>query len=142
MNKTIKNKLQQNKRDLILLQFLLSHHIEKTLEHNNKLYNRGDLFEMALTRELVKRDGLHAISQGDWTYNGVSAEIKSLTKQTGASEQEQGTTRNYYLIAYNDGDKITIKLINKKDLKTRFEKTRRKITYQDNINLGVEIKGL
>ena len=142
MNKTIKDKLQQNKRDMILLEFLLSHNIDKTLAHNNKLYNRGDLFEMALTRELVKRDGLHAISQGDRTYNGVSVEIKYLTKQTGASDQEQGTTCNYYLIGFNDGDKITIKLINKKDLKTRFEKTRRKITYQDNINLGVEIKGL
>ena len=142
MNKTLKAKLQQNKRDIVLLEFLLSHNIDKTLANNDNLYNRGDLFEMALTQELVKRDGLHAISQGDRTYNGVSVEIKYLTKQTGASDQEQGTTCNYYLIGFNDGAKITIKLINKKDLKTRFEKTRRKITYQDNINLGVEIKGL
>ena len=142
MNKTIKQKLQQNKRDMILLEFLLSHNIDKTLANNDNLYNRGDLFEMALTRELVKRDGLHAVSQGDRTYNGVSVEIKYLTKQTGASDQEQGTTCNYYLIGFNDGDKIIIKLINKKDLKTRYEKTRRKIAYQDNINLGIEIKGL
>lgn len=142
MNKTLKAKLQQNKRDIVLLEFLLSHNIDKTLANNDNLYNRGDLFEMALTKELVKRDGLHAVSQGDRIFNGVSVEIKYLTKQTGASDQEQGTTCNYYLIGFNDGDKITIKLINKKDLKTRFEKTRRKITYQDNINLGVEIKGL
>ena len=76
MNKTLKAKLQQNKRDMILLEFLLSHNIDKTLANNDNLYNRGDLFEMALTRELVKRDGLHAVSQGDWTYNGVSVEIK------------------------------------------------------------------
>ena len=142
MNKTIKQKLQQNKRDMILLEFLLSHNIDKTLANNDNLYNRGDLFEMALTRELVKRDGLHAVSQGDWTYNGVSVEIKYLTKQTGASDQMNGTICNYYLIGFNDGDKITIKLIKKKDLKTRYEKTRQKITYQDNINLGIEIKGL
>ena len=36
MNKTIKQKLQQNKRDLILLEFLISHNIDKTLAHNNK----------------------------------------------------------------------------------------------------------
>ena len=120
MNKTLKAKLQQNKRDIVLLEFLLSHNIDKTLANNNNLYNRGDLFEMALTRELVKRDGLHAISQGDWTYNGVSVEIKYLTKQRGASDQEQGTTCNYYLIGFNDGDKITIKLINKGILLTAF----------------------
>ena len=142
MNKSIKDKLEQNKRDLILLEFLLSHHIEKTLEHNNKLYNRGELFEMALTQELVKRTGRHEISTGDWIYNGEPVEIKYLSTQTGASDQEQGTTCKHYLIGFNDGDKIIIKLINKKDLKTRYEKTRRKIAYQDNINLGIEIKGL
>lgn len=142
MNKTIKDKLQQNKRDMILLEFLLSHNIDKTLAHNNKLYNRGDLFEMALTQELVKRTGRHEISTGDRTFNGEPVEIKYVSIQTGASDQEKGTTCNYYLIGFNDGDKITIKLIKKKDLKTRFEKTRRKIAYQDNINLGVEIKGL
>ena len=38
MNKTIKEKLQQNKRDLILLEFLLSHNIDKTLANNDNLY--------------------------------------------------------------------------------------------------------
>ena len=142
MNKSIKDKLQQNKRDIVLLEFLLSHNIDKTLAHNNNLYNRGDLFEMALTQELVKRTGRHEISTGDRTFNGEPVEIKYVSIQTGASDQEKGTTCNYYLIGFNDGDKITIKLIKKKDLKTRFEKTRRKIAYQDNINLGVEIKGL
>ena len=142
MNKSIKDKLQQNKRDIVLLEFLLSHNIDKTLAHNNNLYNRGDLFEMALTQELVKRTGRHEISTGDRTFNGEPVEIKYVSIQTGASDQERGTTCNYYLIGFNDGDKITIKLIKKKDLKTRFEKTRRKIAYQDNINLGVEIKGL
>lgn len=142
MNKTIKEKLQQNKRDMILLEFLLSHNIDKTLANNDNLYNRGDLFEMALTQELVKRTGRHEISTGDWTFNGEPVEIKYLSTQTGASDQEKGTTCKHYLIGFNDGDKIIIKLINKKDLKTRYEKTRRKIAYQDNINLGVEIKGL
>ena len=142
MNKTLKAKLQQNKRDIVLLEFLLSHNIDKTLANNDNLYNRGDLFEMALTQELVKRTGRHEISTGDWIYNGEPVEIKYLSTQTGASDQEKGTTCNYYLIGFNDGDKITIKLIKKKDLKTRFEKTRCKIAYQDNINLGVEIKGL
>ena len=87
MNKTIKEKLQQNKRDMILLEFLISHNIDKTLAHNNKLYNRGDLFEMALTRELVKRTGRHEISTGDWTFNGEPVEIKYLSTQTGASDQ-------------------------------------------------------
>ena len=58
MNKTLKAKLQQNKRDMVLLKFLISHNIDKTLTNNDNLYNRGDLFEMALTRELVKATGL------------------------------------------------------------------------------------
>ena len=38
MNKTLKAKLQQNKRDIVLLEFLLSHDIDKTLANNDNLY--------------------------------------------------------------------------------------------------------
>ena len=90
--------------------------------------------------QLVKRNGLHEVSKGDYIYNGEIVEIKYLTKKTGASKDLKGTIAQKYLIGFNSGEEIILKLIDKKDLKTRVDGKRLKITYQDNIGLGVRVK--
>lgn len=132
-------RLTTNKRDLVLLQFIIDNGAQELTETNTN-FNRGDFFEMALTKERVKRNGLHEISKGDFIFNGEIVEIKYLTKKTGASKDKQGTRANYYLIGFNNGETIELRLIKKCDLVTRHDGTREKITFQDNINKGVRVE--
>lgn len=132
-------RLTTNKRDLVLLQFIIDNGTQELTETNTN-FNRGDFFEMALTKERVKRNGLHEMSKGDYIYNGEIVEIKYLTKKTGASKDKRGTLANYYLIGFNNGETIELRLIKKCDLVTQHDGTREKITFQDNINKGVRVK--
>lgn len=130
-------RLLQNKVDMVLAQFIADHNATELVENSD--FNRGDFFEMAITGEKVKRSGLHEMSKGDYEYNGEIVEIKYLTKKTGASKDLKGTVAKKYLIGFNSGKEIIIKLIDKKDLRCRVDGKRLKITYQDNIELGVRV---
>lgn len=130
-------RLAQNKNDHILLDFIQSRAAQSLVA--NATFNRGDFFEMAITLEPVKRTGLHVVSEGDFIYHGQPVEIKYLTKKSGASKDRKGTIANYYLIGFNTGKEIELRLIAKKDLVIKKEKTREKIRYQDNITLGVKL---
>ena len=130
-------RLLENKVDKVLAEFIIEKGAADLV--NSATFNRGDFFEMAITGEQVKRSGLHEVSKGDYEYNGEIVEIKYLTKKTGASKDLKGTIAKYYLIGFNSGKEIVIKLIAKKDLRCRLDGKRQKITYQDNIELGVKV---
>lgn len=129
-------KLQQNKLDNVLASFIIKNQVE-ALINNNKAFNRGDFFEMAITKEAVKRNGLHGISQGDFILNGEVIEIKYITKKTKASQQLKGTIANYYLIGFNNGSNIELRLIKKCDLVVNDNH----LSYKDNYNKGVLVMG-
>lgn len=127
-------KLNQNKVDMVLAQFIARAGVENLVE--NATFNRGDFFEMAITKEPVKRSGLHEISKGDFILNGVVVEIKYLTKKTKASKDLKGTLATHYLIGFNNGNEIELRLIPKSELVVRQDN---RIAYQDNINKGVRL---
>lgn len=126
-------KNSESRADHILADF-----IEKHLQDLNLVIcaNRGDMFESALTQEPTKRSGLHVVSTGDWVFNGEVVEIKYITKKTKASNQRLGTIANYYLIGFNDGLSIDLRLIKKCDLIVNKDN---KISYQDNHDLGIKV---
>lgn len=113
------------------------------LVNASKAFNRGDFTEMAITLAPVARDGLHGVSKGDAVIviNGIAyvIEIKYLTKKTSASEALKGTIASHYLLACNDGEKVTLRLMPKGEMKKRMVSGAEKIAYQDNCNLGQEI---
>lgn len=127
-------RLNQNKVDMVLAQFIARAGVENLVE--NATFNRGDFFEMAITKEPVKRSGLHEISKGDFILNGVVVEIKYLTKKTKASKDLKGTLATHYLIGFNNGNEIELRLIAKSELVVRKDN---RIAYQDNINKGVRL---
>ena len=127
-------KLNQNKVDMVLAQFIVRAGVENLVE--NATFNRGDFFEMAITKEPVKRNGLHEISKGDFVLNGMVVEIKYLTKKTKASKDLKGTLATHYLIGFNNGNEIELRLIAKNELVVRQDN---RIAYQDNINKGVRL---
>ena len=127
-------KLNQNKVDMVLAQFIVRAGVENLVE--NATFNRGDFFEMAITKEPVKRSGLHEISKGDFVLNGMVVEIKYLTKKTKASKDLKGTLATHYLIGFNNGNEIELRLIAKNELVVREDN---RIAYQDNINKGVRL---
>lgn len=127
-------RLNQNKVDMVLAQFIARAGVENLVE--NATFNRGDFFEMAITKEPVKRNGLHEISKGDFILNGVVVEIKYLTKKTKASKDLKGTLATHYLIGFNNGNEIELRLIAKSELVVRPDN---RIAYQDNINKGVRL---
>ena len=91
---------------------------------------------MAITKEPVKRSGLHEVSKGDFVFNGMTVEIKYLTKKTKASKDLKGTLATHYLIGFNNGNEIELRLIAKNELVVRQDN---RIAYQDNINKGVRL---
>ena len=127
-------RLNQNKVDMVLAQFIARAGVENLVE--NATFNRGDFFEMAITKEPVKRNGLHEISKGDFVLNGMVVEIKYLTKKTKASKDLKGTLATHYLIGFNNGNEIELRLIAKNELVVREDN---RIAYQDNINKGVRL---
>lgn len=127
-------RLNQNKVDMVLAQFIARAGVENLVE--NATFNRGDFFEMAITKEPVKRTGLHEVSKGDFILNGVVVEIKYLTKKTKASKDLKGTLATHYLIGFNNGNEIELRLIAKSELVVRPDN---RIAYQDNINKGVRL---
>ena len=127
-------RLNQNKVDMVLAQFIVRAGVENLVE--NATFNRGDFFEMAITKEPVKRNGLHEISKGDFILNGMVVEIKYLTKKTKASKDLKGTLATHYLIGFNNGNEIELRLIAKNELVVREDN---RIAYQDNINKGVRL---
>lgn len=127
-------RLNQNKVDMVLAQFIAHAGVENLVE--NATFNRGDFFEMAITKEPVKRSGLHEISKGDFVLNGMVVEIKYLTKKTKASKDLKGTLATHYLIGFNNGNEIELRLIAKNELVVREDN---RIAYQDNINKGVRL---
>ena len=127
-------RLNQNKVDMVLAQFIVRAGVENLVE--NATFNRGDFFEMAITKEPVKRSGLHEISKGDFVLNGMVVEIKYLTKKTKASKDLKGTLATHYLIGFNNGNEIELRLIAKNELVVRQDN---RIAYQDNINKGVRL---
>ena len=127
-------KLNQNKVDMVLAQFIVRAGVENLVE--NATFNRGDFFEMAITKEPVKRNGLHEVSKGDFVLNGMIVEIKYLTKKTKASKDLKGTLATHYLIGFNNGNEIELRLIAKNELVVRQDN---RIAYQDNINKGVRL---
>lgn len=114
-----------------------------SLVNASKAFNRGDFAEMALTLAPVARDGLHGVSKGDavLVINGQTLiiEIKYITKKTSASEALKGTVASHYLLACNDGNRVTLRLMRKEEMKKRIVSGAEKIAYQDNYNLGQEI---
>ena len=126
--------LNQNKDDMVLAQFIARAGVENLVE--NATFNRGDFFEMAITKEPVKRNGLHEVSKGDFILNGMVVEIKYLTKKTKASKDLKGTLATHYLIGFNHGNEIELRLIAKNELVVREDN---RIAYQDNINKGVRL---
>ena len=127
-------RLNQNKVDMVLAKFIARAGVENLVE--NATFNRGDFFEMAITKEPVKRSGLHEVSKGDFVFNGMVAEIKYLTKKTKASKDLKGTLATHYLIGFNNGNEIELRLIAKNELVVREDN---RIAYQDNINKGVRL---
>ena len=127
-------RLNQNKVDMVLAKFIARAGVENLVE--NATFNRGDFFEMAITKEPVKRSGLHEISKGDFVFNGMIVEIKYLTKKTKASKDLKGTLATHYLIGFNNGNEIELRLIAKNELVVRQDN---RIAYQDNINKGVRL---
>ena len=127
-------RLNQNKVDMVLAKFIARAGVENLVE--NATFNRGDFFEMAITKEPVKRSGLHEISKGDFVFNGMVVEIKYLTKKTKASKDLKGTLATHYLIGFNNGNDIELRLIAKNELVVRQDN---RIAYQDNINKGVRL---
>ena len=127
-------RLNQNKVDMVLAQFIARAGVENLVE--NATFNRGDFFEMAITKEPVKRSGLHEVSKGDFVLNGMVVEIKYLTKKTKASKDLRGTLATHYLIGFNNGHEIELRLIAKNELVVREDN---RIAYQDNINKGVRL---
>ena len=127
-------RLNQNKVDMVLAQFIARAGVENLVE--NATFNRGDFFEMAITKEPVKRSGLHEVSKGDFILNGMVVEIKYLTKKTKASKDLKGTLATHYLIGFNNGNEIELRLIAKNELVVREDN---RIAYQDNINKGVRL---
>lgn len=127
-------RLNQNKVDMVLAQFIARAGVENLVE--NATFNRGDFFEMAITKKPVKRSGLHEISKGDFVLNGMVVEIKYLTKKTKASKDLKGTLATHYLIGFNNGKEIELRLIAKSELVVRKDN---RIAYQDNINKGVRL---
>ena len=127
-------RLNQNKVDMVLAQFIAHAGVENLVE--NATFNRGDFFEMAITKEPVKRNGLHEVSKGDFILNGIVVEIKYLTKKTKASKDLKGTLATHYLIGFNNGNEIELRLIAKNELVVRPDN---RIAYQDNINKGVRL---
>lgn len=127
-------RLNQNKVDMVLAQFIVHAGVENLVE--NATFNRGDFFEMAITKEPVKRSGLHEVSKGDFILNGMVVEIKYLTKKTKASKDLKGTLATHYLIGFNNGNEIELRLIAKNELVVRPDN---RIAYQDNINRGVRL---
>ena len=131
-------KLRTNKIDNVLADFIAYAGVQDLVD--NATFNRGDFFEMAITHEPVKRNGLHGISQGDFVMNnGLIVEIKYLTKKTGASKDMKGTIATHYLIGFNTGKEIELRLIEKSELVTIQDGKRQKITYQNNMNKGLRI---
>lgn len=126
-----------NVADKKLAEFIISRKAENLA--NATAFNRGKMFEVAITKQPFNAGG-KGQSKGDYVFKGRVIEIKYLTKKTGASSQQKGTIAEHYLIGFNTGKEIIIKIINKNELKVRAEKTRGKITYQDNINLGYTLK--
>lgn len=127
-------RLNQNKVDMVLAKFIARAGVENLVE--NATFNRGDFFEMAITKEPVKRNGLHEVSKGDFVLNGVVVEIKYLTKKTKASKDLKGTLATHYLIGFNNGNEIELRLIAKNELVVRQDN---RIAYQDNINKGIRL---
>ena len=127
-------RLNQNKVDMVLAKFIARAGVENLVE--NATFNRGDFFEMAITKEPVKRSGLHEVSKGDFIFNGMVVEIKYLTKKTKASKDLKGTLATHYLIGFNNGNEIELRLIAKNELVVREDN---RIAYQDNINKGVRL---
>ena len=127
-------RLNQNKVDMVLAKFIARAGVENLVE--NATFNRGDFFEMAITKEPVKRSGLHEVSKGDFVFNGMIVEIKYLTKKTKASKDLKGTLATHYLIGFNNGNEIELRLIAKNELVVRQDN---RIAYQDNINKGVKL---
>ena len=127
-------RLNQNKVDMVLAKFIARAGVENLVE--NATFNRGDFFEMAITKEPVKRSGLHEVSKGDFVLNGMIVEIKYLTKKTKASKDLKGTLATHYLIGFNNGNEIELRLIAKNELVVREDN---RIAYQDNINKGVRL---
>ena len=127
-------RLTQNKVDMVLAKFIARAGVENLVE--NATFNRGDFFEMAITKEPVKRSGLHEVSKGDFVLNGMIVEIKYLTKKTKASKDLKGTLATHYLIGFNNGNEIELRLIAKNDLVVRQDN---RIAYQDNINKGIRL---
>ena len=127
-------RLNQNKVDMVLAKFIARAGVENLVE--NATFNRGDFFEMAITKEPVKRSGLHEVSKGDFVLNGMIVEIKYLTKKTKASKDLKGTLATHYLIGFNNGNEIELRLIAKNELVVRQDN---RIAYQDNINKGIRL---
>ena len=127
-------KLRQNKIDNVLADFIACAGVQDLVD--NATFNRGDFFEMAITKEPVKRNGLHEVSKGDFVLNGMVVEIKYLTKKTKASKDLKGTLATHYLIGFNNGNEIELRLIAKNELVVREDN---RIAYQDNINKGVRL---
>lgn len=94
--------------------------------------NRGDMFECAITLKNVVRTGLHEMSKGDYKLGDLIVEIKYLTTKTKADIDARGTHASHYLIGFNNGKRIELRLIKKSDLVVE----NGKVTYQNNFNRG------
>lgn len=131
-------KLNSNKYDVVLSNYikdLSSDLIACASGTRSGCPNRGDLFEMAITGAPVKRNGLHEMSDGDFIFNGLRVEIKYLSVKTKASAQMKGTSATHYLIGFNNGNSITLRLIKKEDIVIE----NNHISYQNNLDKGVAL---
>ena len=62
--------------------------------------------------------------------------MKRVSEKTKASKDLKGTLATHYLIGFNNGKEIELRLIAKSDLVVRQDN---RIAYQDNINKGVRL---
>ena len=69
-------------------------------------------------------------------YGDFHALKNRITKKTKASKDLKGTLATHYLIGFNNGNEIELRLIAKSDLVVRQDN---RIAYQDNINKGVRL---
>lgn len=133
-------------KDKTLARFIEAQGVQDLVNTNG--FNRGDFFEMCLTKIRVNRTGLHGVSHGDGYFKGQPIEIKYITKSTPCSGQLEGTLCGYYLIGYNVGASIEFWLTPKEELTIRTEERtandkgkqpRLRIKFKDNYGKGIKL---
>lgn len=133
LNKLLTSGGNTQKRDILLYNFILKHCKNIDLI---KCFNRGTMFEIALTNA-PKVEGVKGkMSSGDFVFNGLICEIKYITTKSPCDDQLKGTIATHYLIGFNYGNMLDLRLIKKSDI----IKNGLKIKFKDNKDKGESVE--